>query len=162
MVWKSMLTRCYNPAHTKRFPAYNGCTVDKKWLLYSAFKDWYDRTHPNNGIKYQLDKDILFSGNKIYSDITCCWVPSAINKLLTYRKNGNLYSGITCYKTTFCIRINDPITNSRLRFTEYSLNDALIRYRKEKLKIIKNVASDSYNKNEITSDVFNSLCTWKV
>lgn len=162
MVWKSMLTRCYNPAYVKRFPAYNGCSVDNKWLLYSSFKEWYDKTYPNNGKKYQLDKDILVPGNKIYSDITCCWVPPNINKLLTYKKNGNLYSGITFYKNTYCIRINDPILNTRLRFTETNLQKAIDTYRTEKIKIIKKVALDSYTQNEITIDVFNSLNMWNV
>ena len=40
------------------------------------------------GVKgWQLDKDILVKGNKLYSKDTCCFVPSEVNNLLIKRDN---------------------------------------------------------------------------
>lgn len=162
MIWKAMLTRCYSPSYQHKFPAYNGCSVDTEWLLYSNFNKWYELTYPMNGNRYQLDKDILIQGNKVYSKSTCCWVPANINKLLTYKKNGNIYSGIYKHKNSYSIRINDPIINTRVKFVVNNLTDAIETYKLEKTKIIKKVALDSYNKNEISLNVYNCLISWVV
>jgi hypothetical protein len=35
-----------------------------------------------------LDKDIIFVGNKIYSDKTCTFIPDWLNKFFNYRDSG--------------------------------------------------------------------------
>ena len=73
-VWKSILRRCKNNKN------YLGCTVCDEWLEYQNFAGWY----VNNdfyGLGYDLDKDILIKGNKIYSPTTCCLVPRVINQV---------------------------------------------------------------------------------
>ena len=161
-VWKSMLTRCYSDAYHRIFPAYKGCVVDSTWLLYSNFKKWYDSTYPKNGIKYQLDKDILLQGNKVYSSTTCCWVPGNINKLLSYKKAKSSKTGITCYKNSFKIRVNDPIKNIRKVITTNTYSEAEEIYKLEKTKIIKAVADEALKSNIITLEVYNGLCGWVV
>ena len=72
-----------------------GCTVCEEWLNYSNFKVWYDQNRIK-GMALDLDKDILFKGNKVYSPETCCFVPHAINTLfLNGKKNrGDLPLGV--------------------------------------------------------------------
>ena len=77
-VWQSMLSRCYDPKYHNRNPAYIGCKVCKEWYSLTAFKKWFDKNYIED---YELDKDILIEGNKLYSPDTCCFVPKEINRL---------------------------------------------------------------------------------
>lgn len=82
--WYHMLERCYSSKLHKSFPTYIGCTVHPEWHLFSKFKEFYDTNYREG---FQLDKDILVPGNKIYSKETCRFVPHYINYLFTNIKS---------------------------------------------------------------------------
>lgn len=46
--------------------------------FFSNFAEWFDKHHVEG---WELDKDILVSGNRTYSPETCCFVPHEINVL---------------------------------------------------------------------------------
>jgi hypothetical protein len=73
-LWKTMIKRCYEPNRLKKFPTYVGCTVAKEWHNFQNFAEWYFENYPNDGKDYQLDKDHLVKGNKLYSPDTCCFL----------------------------------------------------------------------------------------
>ena len=75
-VWNSMLQRCYSPKFQERKPTYKGCSVSEEWLRFSNFKRWME-SQDWEGL--QLDKDLLFSGNKVYSGETCVFVSGMVN-----------------------------------------------------------------------------------
>lgn len=88
MRWHNMIKRCYSPEYHRRFPTYKGCSVCDDWLVFSKFKCWMKT---QNWKGKQLDKDLLISGNKIYSPDTCLFVSEAINSLILHNvtsKNG--------------------------------------------------------------------------
>lgn len=87
-VWQDMLERCYSAKYQERVVAYRGCTVDPRWHDYQVFAEWYT-TQDHYAEKLQLDKDILFEGNRVYGPDTCCLVPQRINSLTT-RKNSSV------------------------------------------------------------------------
>ena len=99
-VWLSMLTRCYNSRFLKNNETYIGCEVCDEWLEFQNFAEWF---HQNYKDGYQLDKDLLTKGNKIYSPETCCFVPQEINLLLVRRQNrrGKYPIGVSRDKTKF-------------------------------------------------------------
>ena len=66
--WKSMLKRCYSSKYQDKRPTYKGCSVSDEWLTFSVFKVWMEKQDWEGK---QLDKDLLFEGNKIYSADTC-------------------------------------------------------------------------------------------
>lgn len=74
--WQQMLARCYSEAYKKRFPTYENCKVVDEWIYFSNFKAWME-TQDWEG--KELDKDILFPGNKIYGPETCVFVTSRVN-----------------------------------------------------------------------------------
>ena len=76
-VWKLMLERCYG--NRDRHPNYLGCSVCEEWHNYQNFAEWYLNNHPNDGRSYDVDKDLLFHGNKIYSPETCLIMPHQEN-----------------------------------------------------------------------------------
>lgn len=78
--WKSLLQRCYSEVYHKKRPTYIGCTVCDEWLVFSTFKEWMVQQDWQG---MQLDKDLLYFDNKIYSSKTCVFVDSKTNSLLT-------------------------------------------------------------------------------
>ena len=80
--WNSMLNRCYSAKYQDRNPTYSGCTVSEEWLTLSRFKAWMEA---QNWEGKQLDKDLLFDGNKVYSADTCVFVTRMVNMFTTNR-----------------------------------------------------------------------------
>lgn len=75
-IWSSMIQRCYSELNFIKHPTYKDCTVCDEWLNYQNFSKWFEENYVKG---YDLDKDILIEGNKIYSNKTCCFVPRWLN-----------------------------------------------------------------------------------
>lgn len=84
--WRRMLQRCYDPIYTNKHPTYLPCSVEEGWHDCQIFAKWYhEQVRP---VSSDLDKDLLFNENTIYSASTCCFIPEDINKaLLTLNKS---------------------------------------------------------------------------
>lgn len=78
--WSNMLKRCYSNKFQESRPTYKGCVVSDEWLTFSVFKEWMEQQDWEGS---QLDKDILFEGNKIYSAETCVFVTPMVNSFTT-------------------------------------------------------------------------------
>ncbi len=77
--WNSMLQRCYSEDFQNKNPTYIDCTVCDEWLTFSNFRLWMEKKHWEGN---HLDKDIIKTGNKIYSPDTCIFVTPQINALI--------------------------------------------------------------------------------
>ena len=75
-VWSDMLVRCYSAKYQEKQPTYRGCSVSEEWLTFSVFKRWMECQDFEGK---QLDKDLLFEGNKVYSVETCVFVDGVVN-----------------------------------------------------------------------------------
>lgn len=81
VAWKHILERCYSERELLRRPTYRGCSVAKEWHNFQNFAKWYEENHPNDGNRYDIDKDLLEFKNKVYSPSTCCFVQVWLNTL---------------------------------------------------------------------------------
>lgn len=79
-IWCNMIRRCYSPKSLEMHPTYRGCSVDKDWHNFQVFAEWYGQNYKDG---YQLDKDLLVVGNKVYSEDTCVFVTPKINLFIT-------------------------------------------------------------------------------
>lgn len=109
--WKDMLRRCYSSKFHERQPTYKGCSVTEEWLTFSVFKSWMTVQDFEGK---QLDKDILFEGNKVYSSETCAFVAKAVN-LFTIdsgASRGEWLIGVYWHKKRgkFMSRCSNPFT----------------------------------------------------
>ena len=87
-IWYDVLMRCYDPRCHKKHPTYKGCEIENYLLNFQHMGEWINENYYEiPGEKMQLDKDILYKGNKIYSRETCIFVPQRINTLFTKRDN---------------------------------------------------------------------------
>lgn len=152
--WVTIFQRCYSGD----FENYNDCNIDKSWYSFQNFAKWYD----NNYVKdWQLDKDILNKGNKIYSEKTCCFVPKSINVAFTNSKKvrGKYPIGVSIQKGVFYAHIN---INSDLKHLGIfnTAEEAFKTYKKEKEKYLKSLA-DKY-KDQLKKEVYKAIINYKI
>ena len=81
-LWRDMLKRCYSNDFKKKRPTYEGCEVSENFKYYEYFYEWCNNQVGFNNKDWQLDKDLLVKGNKVYNESTCIFIPSEINSLL--------------------------------------------------------------------------------
>lgn len=112
--WISMLQRCYDTKWQEYHTTYSGCSVCAHWLILSNFKAWMETQDWEGN---HLDKDILFSGNKIYSSETCVFVSRVVNTFVIENtaSRGQWPIGVHWHKKSgkFQAKCNNPITNKR-------------------------------------------------
>jgi hypothetical protein len=84
--WWLMLHRCYSEQSLEGHPTYRDKFVCEEWKKLSNFKVWME-TQDWQG--KQLDKDILLSGNSVYSPETCVFVSRDVNMFMIDREDIN-------------------------------------------------------------------------
>lgn len=162
--WHDMMNRCYNEKFLEKNPQYRECEVCEEWWNFTNFEKWYnDNWYVIDDETMDLDKDILFKGNKEYSPNTCCIVPHGINTLFLTRKNsrGNLPIGISFDKdkNKYCACMNYygiQIKIGRFNTAEEAFN----RYKEYKEDFIKDIA-EQY-RERIPYKVYYAMLNWKV
>lgn len=109
--WKDMLRRCYDPKYIQRRPTYTDCSVDKEWHSFMNFRAWMLAQDFEGK---QLDKDLLFPGNKVYSKDTCVFISSALNLFMTGNtaKRGALPVGVSMSGNKYKALCSNPFTKS--------------------------------------------------
>lgn len=161
-IWSGVIKRCYDEKTQKKAPAYIGCTVCDEWKYFSNFKKWFDKHYIED---YQLDKDILVQGNRIYSPNTCCFVPQRINTILLdcRASRGKYKIGVSYHKRNnkYGASVN---MNGKLKHLGYftTEEEAYKEYCKNKKEIIKSTALEYLNKGEISEEVCNALLNYKI
>lgn len=162
LVWKSMLVRCYCQNYQQKFPSYIGCYVSEEFKHYINFKEWYDK-QANKSKGWELDKDILFKGNKIYSENTCCFVPQEINSLVSSKKSssGLLPIGVTYKKQLKKYGANILEWGIYNHIGYYDTpGDAFQAYKVRKEAHIKDVANKW--RSSLDDRVYKALLSWEV
>lgn len=159
-VWHSLIRRCYSEVYHKDKPTYKSVQVDPSWLKFSNFlKDVVDIPFCEkceNG-DYQLDKDILSGGLKVYSKETVCFVPPEINAaLVKFDSAVGYYKVGKRYRPSFRTSSLNTIANELGLDKSYRTPvEALQAYRKVKLIHLENLANKY--KGEIDERVYDAL-----
>jgi hypothetical protein len=145
-LWSHMLTRCYGKKAKLKLPSYEDCTASTNFKYFPYFKDWCSKQIGFGNEGWQLDKDILIKGNKIYSEDTCCFVPAEINSVFIKcdRSRGEYPLGVNYHKATrkFVAQISYRKIKTHLGLYD-TAEDAFKAYKKSKEKLIKSLA-DKY------------------
>lgn len=151
-IWKGILRRCY----TNTFPSYNGCIIAEDWKLFSNFKIWFDKYYIEG---YELDKDLLSGNTKIYSENTCCFIPSSINKLFTHKKYNNKYYVGISFDKSYCkykVRVSKYAKQTSLGYFN-TKDEAHEEWLKHKIKYCCELAISAYMNNEINERIMNAI-----
>lgn len=155
-LWSGMLRRCYRGDEL----TYKDCTVSGNFKNFQYFAEWCNKQVGFNEAGWELDKDILFTGNKIYSEDTCCFVPKEINLLLSSNKvnRGALPIGVNYYPPLgkYCAKLKVKGRNKHLGYFE-TPESAFLRYKQSKEAYIK-LRADEF-KDTLSEAVYLSLIT---
>ena len=161
-IWENILTRCYGEGEQRRHPTYCGCSVCEEWMTFSNFEKWFNENYREG---YEIEKDIIVKGNRVYSPETCCFVPRRINILLTNRRRfrGALPIGVTLSESGMRYRASyDRDGKSTLIGYYGSSEEAFYAYKKAKECYIKEVAQEYFEKGLITERVRDALFCYEV
>ena len=159
-VWRDMIKRCYSEKSLAVNPSYKGCTVCDEWHNFQVFAEWYVNQE-FYGLGYQLDKDILVKGNKVYSPETCALVPREINVLLhdNSKTRGDYPLGVTKLNHNYLVQVS--INGKNKRVGRYDTPEQAYEvYKKHKELQVKDVANQW--KNLVDIRVYNKLLNWKL
>ena len=85
VLWSNMLMRCYSDTYQKKQPTYKDCEVSENFKSYEYFYEWCSEQIGFGNEGWQLDKDLLVKGNKVYNEYSCVFIPKEVNILLTKR-----------------------------------------------------------------------------
>lgn len=158
--WQLMLRRCYYKPSYIKSPSYEGVLVCDEWKRFSNYLKWYKK-HYREG--YQIDKDILSKGCKIYSPETCCCVPIEINGLLIHSipYMGECVTGVTLYDGYYRATIHIDGKNKILG-TFNTEKEAYECYKRNKETLIKTKAKKFYNQDAIEKYVYDGLMNYEL
>ena len=158
ILWKNMLNRCYGKS---KYATYKDCTVSDYFLLYSNFYKWCNLQVGFGNQDFELDKDLLILGNKLYDVELCVFLPTVINTVLNKctASRGNLPIGVTLSHSKFQSQIR--IRGDRIHLGVYSTpEEAFQRYKFVKEKYIKELAEEY--KDRIDTRAYVSLLNYTV
>ena len=158
-LWKNMLKRCYSEASFKKSPSYEQCLTSETFNDYQQFKTWCNSQLGFGNTGWELDKDILVKGNKVYSEDTCCFVPKEINLLLVKhdKGRGDYLLGVDYHKNRKQFRAR--CSDKHLGWFNTEL-EAFRAYKQAKEAYIKEVANK--RKDQIDPRVYEALMNYEV
>lgn len=160
--WRNMLTRCFSEKYKEKYPTYEEVFVDNEWLNFQYFTKWYYKNIyyiPNERI--ELDKDILYKNNKVYSKNTCIFVPRRINSLLINNKSirGKYPVGVDLHDGKFRARCNT--LDKSVFIGNYNTPELAFKaYKTYKERYIKQIA-DEY-KDKIPDALYLALYSYTI
>jgi hypothetical protein len=156
--WSAMIMRCYRPktGHI----SYAECIMDHSWFNYQVFAEWFEQNYVEG---WEIDKDILKKGNKLYSPETCCFVPHQINTLFVKRNSlrGNYPIGVSYNKNrnTLCAQLIKFGKQKHIGIFR-DVNLAFQAYKKAKEEYIIEVAN--LWKDKISHKLYEALTNYQV
>ena len=103
VTWAAMNLRCLKGSYMQsKRSSYIGCSTSSAFKDFQFFTGWSELQFGYNLAGYELDKDLLTTGNKVYSEDTCIFIPKALNTFLTNHAaaRGQYPIGVHFHKAT--------------------------------------------------------------
>jgi hypothetical protein len=164
IVWRGMLQRCYDEKFLIRHPSYTDNFVNPSFHNFQIFAEWCQSAVGFGNDRWQLDKDIIYKGNKEYSPEACCFIPAQINNLIINNKScrGSLPIGVSFHKEKrkFTASCQNGAGRQEELGTFNTPEEAFSVYKERKESTIKDVANTW--KGVIDPRVYSSLLSWTI
>jgi len=167
-IWGSMLLRCTEKCWAN-YPSYVNTFCSENFKSYTFFYEWCQEqkgfgNKDEKGKYWQLDKDLLVKGNKLYSEDTCVFVPQEINILLIKCDSvrGDSPVGVHWHKKDkkFHSRCSDGFGKQKHLGCFSTAKEAFLAYKNFKEAYIKQVA-EQY-KDVIDPRAYKALLEYEV
>lgn len=165
--WRNMIERCYS-VKNKYYHRYGGreVVVCEEWHNFQNFAAWVVKQPNYNKDGFQLDKDLRIKDSKEYSPNTCSFVPARINTLLvcSNKIRGDYPIGVYWDNRdkVFISRCRNG-TGKVINLGSHSTPEqAFQAYKEYKENLIKQVATEEFDKGNIIKEVYDNLMKWEV
>lgn len=150
-LWENIRNRCeYLPVKDEiRFGKYSDVDSCSEWKDFQNFAEWFNQVNLSGYFHegWQLDKDLLIKGNKIYSPESCVFLPEGINKALQTksRVRGELPIGLSYAKKkkqniVVAFVCKEPEYTVRAYLPSSMIEEGFYIYKKAREKYIKHLA----------------------
>lgn len=163
-LWINILKLCYSTKRNKGyFNAYKDCVVSDNFKRYEYFYEWCNAQEGFDKQGFCLSKNALIKSCKIFSELTCAFIPTEISKMLSSSKadRGAYPVGVDYNEANKIFRARVNIDGKPSFIGIYSNpDDAFKAYKKHKENKIKNAAK--LNKGRIRKDVYDYLMSYEV
>lgn len=168
-LWQRLLERCYCEKFHVKYPTYLGCTASNGFKHFKIFKSWCQQQIgfgclDDKGNHFELDKDLLIKGNKVYSEDTCCFIPREINVALIYNqtKKGNHPIGVSFSKVSnkFVAYVKKGEGSREYLGCFEDVSVAFLAYKEAKEAYLKELANKW--KGKIDPRVYEALIGWEI
>lgn len=159
--WYSMLERCYCPVYRELKPTYESCSCVKEWNNFQNFAGWFYTQVWYKG--WELDKDLITPGNKLYSPDTCAFVPRRLNLLINHNKRGDKSNPIGVFwsekRRKYCTQCRG--VDGKISLSVYSDDIEYLEnlYKTFKKSVLREVAREY--EGIVDQRVLNSLSNWE-
>ena len=164
VLWKSMLQRCYSDTYQKKYPTYDCCEVSDNFKSYEYFYEWCNKQIGFGNEGFDLDKDLLVKGNKIYNENVCIFIPQEINSLLikSTASRGDHLIGVCWHKTNKAFMAQVGKSKGKQEHLGYFKTEieAFRAYKQAKETFIKEQANKW--KGEIDERAYEALMSYEV
>ena len=162
--WYGMLRRVYKPSSKEIL--YKDCIICEEWKCFFNFQDWYKnelKKYSNKDIDeldLEIDKDILYKNNRIYSPKYCCLVPKKLNLVFSHScPPTELPVGVKQEKNRYIARCTNQ--NGRNFLGSFlTIEEAFEAYKECKEKYIKYLAT--LYKDIIPANIYKALIEYEV
>lgn len=160
--WIEMIKRGYSNNLKIKRPTYSNCIVCEEWHNFQNFGEWFDKNYYEvENYRMELDKDILFKGNKEYSPDACIFVPQFMNTLFikSNSKRGDYKIGVSMFRNRYVAQINKY--GEHLYLGNFDTEqEAHEKYKAEKESYITEIANKY--KNVIPGCLYNTMINYRV
>lgn len=150
--WVNMIRRCYSG--DKKHIHYQDVTVYVEWHNYQNFAKWFDE---NSVIDHEIDKDLLFEGNRQYHPSKCTFVPHWLNSLFFVRTRGSssdLPQGVSFRKSSgrYLVQLSTSYSD-RYIGSFNTLDQAHFAYLVAKHAHVKKMISENFVPDQVKEQV---------
>lgn len=167
-IWNAMHMRCKSGNEGTANSTYKGCSISDSFKDFQFFAGWCQNqagygNKTEKGRNWDLDKDILVKGNKVYSPEICVFIPLEINTSILNRlkSRGDCPIGVHWAKdkSIFAAQINDGGSKKHLGYFK-SCEEAFYTYKNAKEAQLKRLA-EKY-KSSVDERVIHALLNYTV
>ena len=160
-LWRSILSRCYSIKYQEEHPTYIGCQTSENFKNYSYFHEWVQQQIGFGETGFELDKDLLLKGNRIYSEATCLFIPKRLNTLLLSCKaaRGILPVGVSHHTGKFLAQCSSGSASNHIGVFK-TPEEAFQAYKQAKETFIKSQAEKW--KDQIDIRAYEALIRYEV
>ena len=162
-IWYSMLERCYSEKVHNVRNTYKDCEVSENVKSYEYFYQSANKQVGFNVKGFDLDKDLLTKGCKVYSENSCVFLPSEINTLIIKcdKVRGDCPVGVTYHKSSNNYAAQISMFGKRKHLGMFNTKlEAFNSYKKAKECHIKELANKW--ESEIDERAYNALMNYQV